>query len=573
MVKKVFIFTILFIIGSRSFISGQSLAVPTGTFVSPVDFSFRLSGGFSELRETHFHAGIDIKPSVKGKKDRIYSIGHGYVSRIRVSAGGYGYGLYIEHPETGFTSVYGHLESFSSRIDEIVKLNQNKTASFEVDITLTPDILPVSKGEVIGIMGNSGYSFGDHLHFEVRDTKTERPVNPFLFGFSAPDKISPSLVNLAIHGLDEHFHKLCDKRIPMPAAKNGIIQIVEPIEIPAEKIGLALHTYDRADGSHNKMGIYGLHVYADEKLIYSYHMDKISFDQSRQITGFYDYSEKKQSGQSYSLCYKLPGVEIDFLGKSGNGIIKISPDTITKIRMVAEDFHRNRKTLLFDIKRTENIIEKTQYNPYTRWVNVGQPEEIRDGGAIVIFGKNALYRSIPFIMEKKTNLKGNTIYQVHHEREALKSNIELLLKPDVLYPALRNKAIIVWISEKGKKHNCGGAWQDNFLRCRINEFGTFTMQYDTIAPTIKTILFRPKNGNTNKFRFEVKDDLPTKGRDAGDIQYTVKIDGNLIISPYNSKTSVLEVSVHHLNTGEHDLLITASDHSGNIREFKSRFLK
>jgi hypothetical protein len=572
-VNKIFLFSIFLLFKTCTSITGQSLAVPTGTFVSPVDYLYRLSGGFSELRETHFHAGIDIKPSIKGKKDRIYSIANGYISRIKISPGGYGYGVYIDHPEIGYTSVYGHMESFSTRIEEIAKWHQQKNESFEIDIPLTSDILPVAKGEVIGIMGNTGFSFGDHLHFEVRDTKTEKPINPFIFGFSSPDKIAPSLAHISIHGLDEHFHKLSETKILLGDAENGYISLSEPIVIPAAKVGFAIQVYDRADASHNKMGIYGLHVYADDKLIYSYHMDKISFDQSRQITGFYDYAERKKSGQTYSLCYKLPGIDIDFLSKNGSGVIPITNDKNTKIKIEAEDFHRNRKTLIFELKRSEKVIEQVNHPPYTRWINVGQATEIRDAGVIINFDKNALYRSIPFKLERKSNLTGNSTYQVHHEKEALKSHIELMIRPDVIFPSLKDKAVIVWISARGKKYNCGGTWQDGYIKSRISEFGTFTTHYDTIAPTIKSINYRSVARNLTKYRFELKDDLPAKGRDARGMQYSVRIDGKIIICPYTLMSSVLEIPIHQLNAGEHELLITAQDHCGNIKEFKSKFIK
>lgn len=573
MVIRVLLFFLSLHLGFENFIHSQSVAVPQGTFVSPVDFQFKLSGGFSELRETHFHAGIDIKPSIKGKKDKIYSIAHGYVSRIKISTGGYGYAVYIDHPEIGYTSVYGHLESFSQKIDEIARQFQNKNQSFEIDLPLSKDILPVSKGEVIGIMGNTGYSFGEHLHFEVRDTKSEKPLNPFLFGFSAFDNIAPSMANLAIHGLDDYFHKLCDVRIPLSAAENGYINLANPIEIPATKVGFALQVYDRANGAHNKMGIYGLHVYADEKLLYSYHMDKISFDQSKQVMGFYDYGERKKSGQTFSLCYKLPGIDIDFLSKNDNSLLTLFSDRNTKIRIEAEDFHRNKKTLLFELKRAQNLIEKVNHGAFTQWIPVGHSAEIKESGAIVTFGINALYRSIPFLIQRKPNLTGNATYQIHHEKEALKSSIELMIKPDVNLPAFRDKAIITWTSEKGKKQNCGGTWQESYIRCRINEFGAYSVQYDTIAPTIKNILFRPQASNINKFKFEIKDEMEVKGRDAREVQYSVKIDRKNIISPYNLKSSVLEVPIQSISPGEHELIITAWDHSGNIREYKNKFYK
>ena len=82
-------------------------------YSAPLNFRMLLSGTFGELRGNHFHAGIDIKTEgVEGQK--VYSIADGYISRIKVSTWGYGKVLYITHPETGHTSVYAHLQSFSA---------------------------------------------------------------------------------------------------------------------------------------------------------------------------------------------------------------------------------------------------------------------------------------------------------------------------------------------------------------------------------------------------------------------------------------------------------------------------
>ena len=74
----------------------------------PFDFPILLSGNFGELRNNHFHSGIDFKTQgVEGKP--IHAVQDGYVSRISVSPWGYGNGLYLTHPD-GTTTVYGHLQ-------------------------------------------------------------------------------------------------------------------------------------------------------------------------------------------------------------------------------------------------------------------------------------------------------------------------------------------------------------------------------------------------------------------------------------------------------------------------------
>ena len=167
-------------------------------YISPFDFPLYLSGTFGELRSNHFHAGIDIKTeSVEGKK--IYAIEDGYISRIKISTWGYGRVLYIVHPKTGHTSVYAHMQKFNNEIEKIIKKEQYRKESFEVNFYPTKNTILVRQGEVIGLSGNSGGSGGPHLHFEIRDTKTEHALNPLEFGFEVLDSINPILSEIKIY--------------------------------------------------------------------------------------------------------------------------------------------------------------------------------------------------------------------------------------------------------------------------------------------------------------------------------------------------------------------------------------
>ena len=167
------------------------------TFHPPLDFRLLLSGTFGELRNNHFHAGIDIKTN-ETEGHPIYSIAEGYVSRIKVSTWGYGKAIYIIHPD-GKTSVYAHLQKFNNKIDSIVKIEHYKKESFELNFYPNKNKIKIKKGEFIAFSGNSGSSAGAHLHFELRDTKSEHPINPLTLDFDINDDIPPTLKKLKIY--------------------------------------------------------------------------------------------------------------------------------------------------------------------------------------------------------------------------------------------------------------------------------------------------------------------------------------------------------------------------------------
>lgn len=125
-------------------------------FAMPVFENFRLTSGFGYRRDPfnggrRLHAGTDFAGP---RGTPIYSTAEGEV----IFAGrqsGYGNMIEIRHP-FGYTTRYAHL----SRI----RVSEGES---------------VSRGELIGDMGNTGRSTGPHLHYEVR--LNGDPVNPMTF--------------------------------------------------------------------------------------------------------------------------------------------------------------------------------------------------------------------------------------------------------------------------------------------------------------------------------------------------------------------------------------------------------
>jgi hypothetical protein len=116
----------------------------------------RVTSEFGEVRINGIHRGIDIA-NIKGTP--INSTANGKVIAVGTS-GNYGKRIMIYHgtDESGntYATVYAHLSEFKIRVGN-----------------------NVSQGDLIGLMGSTGYSTGTHLHYEVRVNGT--PVNPRYF--------------------------------------------------------------------------------------------------------------------------------------------------------------------------------------------------------------------------------------------------------------------------------------------------------------------------------------------------------------------------------------------------------
>lgn len=128
-------------------------SVPDSFIVNLSNFTMpcngHLTSNFGRRGSRRYHYGIDLKAQTG---DTIYAAFDG---KIRVKAferKGYGYYVVIRHVN-GLETVYGHLSKFLIEENEFVK-----------------------SGQPIGLAGNTGRSFGSHLHFETRFLG--KPINP-----------------------------------------------------------------------------------------------------------------------------------------------------------------------------------------------------------------------------------------------------------------------------------------------------------------------------------------------------------------------------------------------------------
>ncbi|MEO6167118.1 MAG: M23 family metallopeptidase, partial [Chitinophagales bacterium] len=182
-------------------LSTNAIAQSAGYFRNPLDIPITLSANFGEIRSNHFHTGFDIRTNAEiGYK--VHAAADGVISRIKVSATGFGNVVYISHPN-GYMTVYGHLDRFTDAIAAYVKQQQYAKQSFEVELFPDAGKFPVKKSDLIAYSGNSGSSGGPHLHFEIRDASGETfPLNPATF-YQLNDTIPPKFSAAYLYVIDK----------------------------------------------------------------------------------------------------------------------------------------------------------------------------------------------------------------------------------------------------------------------------------------------------------------------------------------------------------------------------------
>jgi len=541
-------------------------------YQAPLDFRMLLSGTFGELRGNHFHAGIDIKTEgVEGQK--VYAIADGYISRIKVSTWGYGKAIYITHPKTGHTSVYAHLQRFSAKIDSIVKKEHYKKESFEINFYPNAAALTIKKGEVIALSGNSGGSAGAHLHFEIRDTKNEHPINPLQFGFKIADNIAPSLKKLKIYALDTTLIDGYRKSKIITINKKDNNYSISEIPTINGAFSVGIFTYDKLNDSYNKNGVYSIKLCVDSNICYQFKVDELDFSTSRYINAHVDYKEKKESKNKYHRCYRLPNNKLsNYSNLINEGIVSFK-DTLTHlISLEVTDIYGNKSTLDFKIKSTNHPLlnrcplPKDTINTAFSLdkVNIFRKENME-----LHMESFSLYEPLRFHYNTTDSVDGvfGEVHHVHFNNTPVHKKYVLSIKADVA-DTLRNKTYIATTDMKGNFWHIGGKWKDGFLRTKTREFGDFCIIADTINPEIKGVNIFP--GKVFNTQTSIK--LTVKDKNSGIKSYRAEIDGKWILMDYDYKRNLLKFNIDKsLTKGKHTFTLKVIDNVANEKNYTAKF--
>ncbi len=523
----------------------------------PMDIPVLLSGNFGELRSNHFHSGIDFKTQgVEGKP--IHSVQDGYVSRISVSPWGYGNGLYITHPD-GTTTVYGHLQKFSQKITAYLKEKQYEQESFNVNLSLTPDELPVKEGELVALSGNTGSSGGPHLHFEVRDTETEEPMDPIeYYKDLIKDTQAPKIQGIMVYSMPGKGVVNGSRRkleLKPVTAKNGKQTLNGKIEAWGE-IGLAVKGYDYMDNTSNIYGIKDITLTADSQVIFHSNLDRFAFDESRYLNSFTDFEEWKEHRSFYIKSFVDPGNRLRFIESLNRGILTIDEPRTYHLTYQLADAFGNTTQLSIQIEGKEQPIPEvdTENTELFHWWS---DNRFGAKGIRLTIPKGNLYDDLYFrysVKEDSTALGATHI--LHNKPVAFhkSAKLSLRLQTDTLDNKLQYGIVRL---QNGRRSWTGGVYRNGWVDADIKETGSYTLGQDLVPPTIT-----PLNPATwvskQAIALRLSDNL------SGVQTYRGEIDGQYVLFEMNSKSVITyHFDKERLARGKHTLKLVVTDACGN----------
>ncbi|MCW3084094.1 MAG: Peptidase [Bacteroidetes bacterium] len=565
-----------------TFFSARAFAqtnYPTDYFRSPIDTSIELAGNFGEIRPNHFHAGFDIKTN--GKEGmRVYAAADGYISRIKISPYGYGNALYITHPN-GYTSVYGHLQRFDGAIAAFLKKAQYVLQSFEVDTLLSADVLPVTKGQLIALSGNTGGSEGPHLHFEIRETATEKPINPYYFGYKIPDTVKPKITEIAIYPINHNGRvngKDAVKKIK-PAFLKGhyyILNKADTIVVNGD-IGFGIETYDTENGNQGQNGVFSIELQSGGKRVYYHELEKFSFENARYVNAHIDYAEKQKHGDKIQKCFVSKNNQLGiYKNVINNGVLHFEDDSVHWIRYIVRDFAGNSSEMMLKVKGSTRSVDATRYitkGDSALEFDCTKENKISQADLRIVIPENALYDDVYFRYFADGSVKGtySPLYEIMNDEVAVQKAYLLSIKAIHLPENLQNKACIISINDKGKRSYEGGSYNDGFVSTQAKSFGHFTIGIDTIAPKLKAA-FKIIPGKTTDLSKAKTIGIIATDNLSGIRKYRGSIDGKWVLCEYEFKQNLLYYTFDEQTApGTHTFSIDVTDDKANTATYTFTF--
>lgn len=524
---------------------------PERMFIPPFDFPLTLSGNFGELRSNHFHGGLDFKTQgVVGKPVR--NIADGYVSRVTVTPGGYGQAVYMVH-DNGYTSVHGHLLRFDPAIARVVEDYQYENETFEVDLTFEPDRFRFAQGEVFAWSGNEGYSFGPHLHMEIRKTDTGEYIDPLQFYL---DKIKDTTPPRATHIM---LYPQRGKGVLNGSQEKQSFSLAamnKPLEAWGA-IAVGIKAYDYMDGTHNNYGVRSVVLYVDSTEVFRSTVDGFLPDENRAINAWTDYEEYVTRTSWFMRSQVLPGNPWRMLeANEDGGVVTIDEERDYHFRYVLTDLYGNSKDYSFVVRGKQQPIApwKPEGKNLLRW---NEDNMVWDLGLELTIPLGRLYDDVELnyrLLVDSTAVSYQ--YQLHdrpvplHEPCPLKIGVHKLPVTDM------SKYYVVQL-KNGKKASRGGRFENGYMHATVSELGTFAVAIDTIAPRVVPLNRNAwKNGNIQFKITDAETDIKS---------YKVYIDGAFALFTFSSKNARLKLKhPNRLKKGiPHELTVEVTDYCGN----------
>jgi hypothetical protein len=529
----------------------------------PVANKPAIVANFGELRTGHWHMGLDIRTDQREDMP-VYAAADGYIARISVHPLSYGKAIYINHPN-GLTTVYGHLNKFFPSLESFVTAEQYKQQSWEIELVLAKDKFPVKKGQFIARSGNTGASQGPHVHFEIRNTKTERCINPLFFNLPIPDAVPPVVTKLALYDRNRSVYDQEPVLFSIKKTKVGYTPAKDTlIETGFSKISFAIGAYDWVSGTTNPNGIYGASIFFDGQRLSEFMLDSMDYNETDYVDAHIDYAYRYNSGSYLQLLFKLPGDKGRiYKTKNNDDFIQLRDTSVHEVRIEVRDIKQNTSRLNFKVQRTDSLSSMINYIPHKtfapNYLNVFEQPDFE-----VYLKEECLYDSIQPVFSKLIQPEGNAVssaFQFCNPSVPVHDEINIRIKPNEVVPdEWKNKIVIKRTGGTGSSYR-KAQWQKDWLAANFSDFGSYQALIDDLSPTVNDLgaadtidLSRTRN-----IVFYPNDNTAIKS-------FKAELDGQWLMFSNDKGSAWIYTFDERCPYGTHQLKIKIEDMVGNVTE-------
>jgi len=558
---------LLFLVLLVSINTNSQTNYPKGYFSNPLNIELILNGNFGESRPSHFHSGIDFKTQFKEGLN-VFSSAEGYVSRISIKHGGFGKALYVNHPN-GYTTVYGHLKKFNKKIEDYIKRIQYDKKTYQIEHYLKKDVLKIEKNEKIANSGNTGSSFGPHLHYEIRLTKNQKALNPQLFGFEIKDTRKPTINSVFLYNLDS-LNNISDP-IKLKITKiNDSVYQTEKV-FANGSVGFGISGFDRQDLANNKNGIYKYSTYYNNKKIIDFNFESFYFEESIKIKTLIDYKYYIKNKSRIIKLFKDKGNDLSIYLNNKSGYINIENNP-SVYKIIVSDLNGNKSIVKVPIKHSDFNKDLNSYDKNglantlltsNKYINNKLDYNFKFENAEIKIAKNTFLKDIQLNIE---SLK-DSIKIINPEIAVFKNiKINFYNKDNRKgnYLALKNK-------DGNESFASANLNSKNYFYHKTKSLGTYFLKNDTIPPSIKLKNFKNNDwiSNKNFIRLNIIDN------ETGIKNYKVKINSKWTLFEYEYKRNELfyEFDSYFLNQTKNLIEVFIEDLAGNKTQKNFTFFR
>lgn len=539
---------------------------PKWQFRWPVDLKPEIVANMGELRDDHWHMGLDVRTNARVNYP-VYASAGGYISRIGVKPLGFGRFIEIAHPN-GFSTLYAHLNDFYPALESYVREVQYAMQSWSVELTFTEKQFPVTKGQFIAYSGTTGGSAGPHVHFEIMDTRTTKRLNPQLFGMPLPDSKPPVISRLVMYNREVSTYPGSRQFFPVKKIASGyVISPDKLIKTPLSQVSFGLQAFDNIDASPNKDGIFSAQLQVDGRIINDFVLDSIDYIETKDLNAHIDYAYRQMNNTFIQHLSRLPGnytgVYKDY---DGNGMLQLDDTLVHDVSITVRDANKNSTTLNFKIQRSLNQLASSSMYPAGQRFTPGNVNVWEKENFEIYLPETALFDTVypRFYTSKSGSIDAvSDVYTLNDNTIPIRGTITVRIKPFAqINPNLMDKLVIQCISGTDKYYRKANWDKNGWLYANFPYLGSYTVVADGQAPTVNEIGTKDTVDLTKQSRlvFTPQDNY---GRPES---FNLYLDGQWLRCTNDKGKVYIYTMDEHFPDGVHELRVMMQDIAGNVTE-------